>query len=124
MAKMEDVVITCVGCPLGCQVQLTVDASGEISNVNGNKCKEGKGYAIEEYKNPVRVLTATVRTESSEHPLLAVRTSKPIPKTKLIDGMGELAGIRVKPPVKFHQVIISNVGNTGVDIIASTELVN
>ena len=124
MAKVEEIVITCVGCPLGCQVQLVLDNSGEVTTVTGNKCKEGKDYAIAEYKHPVRVLTATVLTGNSKHPLLAVRTNKPINKGMLREAMYEIAKVRVKPPVEYHQVLIPNILDTGADIISSSKLVD
>jgi CxxC motif-containing protein len=127
MPKEETVVITCVGCPLGCPIRLTVDANGkvtEVTNISGRKCKAGDKYAIEEYKNPVRVLTATVRTSSMRHPLLAVRTSKPMLKHLLRPVMYELAKVQVKPPVKIHQVLITNVLDTGADVITSCDLID
>ncbi len=122
MAK--EVNVTCVGCPLACTVKLSIDENDEVIEVAGNRCKQGKEYAIEEYKNPVRVLTATVLTEGSEQPLLPVRTDTPIPKARLQEGMSQLAGVKVKPPVKSHDVIISNFLDTGANIVATTDLLS
>ena len=122
MPKEETVVITCVACPLGCQVRLTVDDGGEVLEIEDNECKEGKKYAVEEYRNPVRVLTATVLTSGSRHALLPVRTNKPILRDIMRRGMSEIARVKVKPPVKEKQSIISNLLNTGADVIASGEL--
>lgn len=124
MTEEKAVVITCVGCPLGCQVSLTLDNKGEVTHVGDHKCKEGKKYAIEEYENPVRVLTATVLTNNSRHPLLAVRTSKPIHRGLLRKSMHEIAKVRAKPPVRIHQILIPNVLNAGADVIASYDLVD
>jgi CxxC motif-containing protein len=124
MPKEETAVITCVACPLGCQVRLTLDDRGEVVKVEDNECKEGEKYAVEEYKNPVRVLTATVLTTDSRHALLPVRTNKPILRDLMIQGMNEIAKVNVKPPVREKQVIITNLLNTGADVIASGELVD
>ena len=120
----EDVLIICVGCPMGCMVKLTVNNKDEVIEIADNKCKEGKQYATQEYKNPVRLLTATVLTNDSIHTLLPVRTNKPIPKKLLVDGMQVLAKVTVKPPVKSGDVIVTNLLNTGSDLIASSELLN
>ena len=112
----------CIGCPLGCRVKLTVDERGDITDMTGHRCKEGKKYAESEYRNPVRVLTATVLTEGSTIRLLPVRTNKPILKGRLIEAMRVLADMRVKPPVKRGQAIVSNILNTGTDLVATNEL--
>jgi len=112
----------CIGCPLGCEVTLTINDNGEVLEFEGNKCKEGEKYVLEEYKNPVRTLTATVLTEGSSQPLLAVRTSKPILKTKLVQSMAVIAGTRAKPPLKMGDVIVPNLLDTGADLVASSDL--
>ena len=122
MPKEESII--CVGCPLGCLVRLTVDDKGEVIKVADNKCKEGEKIAIEEYKNPVRVLTATVLTSDSSHPLLAVRTNKPIHKGLLCQGMQEIAKVQAKPPVKEGQSLLTNLLDTGADVIATSDLLN
>ena len=120
MTKEERII--CTGCPLGCEVKLTLNDENEVIGVADNKCKEGERYVLEEYKNPVRTLTATVLTQGSSQPLLAVRTSKPILKTKLTQGMVVLAKAKAKPPVKMGDVIIPNLLGIGVDVVASSDL--
>ncbi|MCK9275600.1 MAG: DUF1667 domain-containing protein [Syntrophales bacterium] len=120
MAKKETFI--CIGCPLGCEVTLTIDEKGKILGFAGNKCKEGEKYVFEEYTNPVRILTATVLTQNSAQPLLAVRTSKPILKTMLAQGAAVLARTKVKPPVRVGDIIVPNLLDTGVDVVASANL--
>jgi len=114
--------IICVGCPLGCEIKLILSDRNEEIEVSGNKCKEGKQYALEEFSNPVRTLTATVLTKDSSQPLLPVRTSKPILKTLLRQGMSIIAETTVKPPIKMDDVIVPNLLDTGVDVIATSDL--
>ncbi len=120
MARKEHV--TCVGCPLGCEVTLAVGDTEEVTEVTGNACKEGKKYAIEEYKNPVRVLTATVLTQNSSQPLLSVRTDKAIPKTRLTEGMCVLAKVRAKPRLKAGDILVANLLDTGSNVVATSDL--
>ena len=120
MAKEETYI--CIGCPLGCEVTLTIDNKGNVVGFAGNKCKEGKKYVLEEYKNPVRTLTATVLTQGSSQPLLAVRTNKPIPKALQAQSMTVIARARVVPPVRIGDVVVSNLLNTGADVVANTAL--
>jgi len=113
--------IICVGCPLGCEIKLTLDKN-EVIKVEGNKCKEGKQYALQEFTNPVRTLTATVLTRDSSQPLLPVRTAKPILKTLQIQSMTVIAKTRVKPHIKMGDVIVPNLLDTGVDVVATSDL--
>lgn len=114
--------IICVGCPLGCEIKLILSDRDEEIEVSGNKCKEGKQYALEEFSNPVRTLTATVLTKDSSQTLLPVRTSKPILKTLLRQGMSIIAETTVKPPIKMDDIIVPNLLDTGVDVIATSDL--
>ncbi len=118
----EEKNITCIGCPMGCAVTLTIDDDRKVTSITGYKCKEGQKYALAEYKNPVRTLTATVLTQNSSQRLLAVRTTAPIPKTKLLPGIMALAEVRAKPPIKMGDVVISNLLDTGVDVVATSGL--
>lgn len=120
MARKEHV--TCVGCPLGCEVTLAVGDKEEVTEVTGNACKEGKKYAIEEYKNPVRVLTATVLTQNSSQPLLSVRTDKAILKTRLTEGMCVLAKVRAKPRLEAGDILVANLLDTGSNVVATSDL--
>lgn len=114
--------IICIGCPMGCMATLTIDDKGQMVDIAGCKCKQGRKYVLEEYKSPVRVLTATVLTQGSAQPLLPVRTVTPIPKTKLAPGMMALAKATAKPPIKMGDVIISNLLGMGVDVVATSDL--
>lgn len=120
MAREEKII--CVGCPLGCEITLVIDETAEVTKVTGNKCKEGRDYAIKEYKSPVRVLTATILTEGSSQPLLPVRTDKPILVTKLREGMRVLAKVRAKPPLRAGDIFISNLLDTGANVVATGNL--
>jgi CxxC motif-containing protein len=114
--------IICLGCPLGCIVKLTLDHENNVINVAGNKCKEGEKFAVNELRNPVRVLTATVLTQQSIQPLLPVKTDKPIDKKLLRQSMLLLAKVRTKPPIRMGDVIVSNLLNTKANIVATRDL--
>ena len=118
----EETKITCIMCPLACQVTLTIDDKGDIIGIANYQCKQGKKYATAECKFPGRILTTTVLTEGSPHQLLPVRTGKPVPKARLMEVMYSLSQIRVKPPVKMGQVIVSDIKKLGVDVISTDEL--
>ncbi len=114
--------ITCIGCPLGCQVTLETNDREEVVKISGHRCKQGRRYVLEEHRNPVRVFTSTVLTEGSSQPLLPVRTNRPIPKTRLKEAAKALARARAKPPIKAGQAIMTDLLGMGADVIATGDL--
>jgi CxxC motif-containing protein len=122
MAREHEII--CIRCPLGCHTVLTVNDEGNILGVVNAQCKEGKEYAMSEYKSPVRVLTTTVLTKNSATKLLPVKTRQPIHKIRLMDCMNYISKIRVEPPIQIGQVIVSNILNSGGDLISTEDLRN
>jgi len=114
--------VICIQCPLACQIELTVDSNGNIEKVDGFQCKEGKAYAQQEYKSPIRVLTTTVRTESSTRPVLPVRSGGGIPKDLVMPCVQFLSTMKITAPRKMGDIVVSNILNTGVDIICTDDL--
>ena len=120
--KINERKLTCIMCPLGCEVTVKADESGRIIEVIGSKCAKGEKYAQAEYMAPMRVLTTTVAIEGAEIRRLPVRTSDYIPKAKIFDCMKEIGKIKVKAPVKIGDVVIENMLGLSVDVIATRDL--
>jgi len=118
MAKND---IICTGCPKGCRVTVEVE-DDKIKNVYGYECPTGKEYAINEFKNPTRILPTTIRVNNGEFPLVPVKTKKAIPKSLLIKAMDVIAKIEVKAPIEIGDVLIKNILDTGVDIVATRNI--
>lgn len=116
--------IVCIGCPLGCRTTLRIDRHGDVVKITGYKCKEGRQYVMEEYRNPVRTLTSTILTEKSGRPLLPVRTNRPILKSRLREATLILAPLRARPPIQAGQIILPNLLNTDADVIATDDLLD
>jgi CxxC motif-containing protein len=110
--------IICIGCPMGCY--LTVDYVGtKIQDLSGNRCKVGQQYAEKEISNPERTLTTTMKVKHGNLPLVSVRTDKPIPKGRIFDAMNLLAKVEVDAPIKIGEIIIQNIFDTNVNIVAT-----
>jgi len=109
---------TCVTCPVGCEVDVEVQ-DGSILSMTGNKCDKVKEFVLQELKEPMRVLTSTVRIKGAKWAMLPVRTDKPIPKRLFTQAMGELAGIDLKAPVHISEVIIRDIAGSGANIVAT-----
>lgn len=113
--------ITCTVCPIGCNI--IVEGEGEnITSINGYQCNRGLEYGKNEFAHPVRILTTTVKVENSSTPLLSVRSNKPIPKELIMDCMEIIKEVKITPPVNSKKVIISNICNSGADIIATASI--
>ena len=110
--------ITCIVCPIGCKILVRTDGT-HFEVLEGNKCKKGIEYARNEALDPRRMLTTSVLVENGEWPLVSIKSSKPITKEKLFSVLKEIKKTRVKAPVKSGQVIIKNVCDTGIDIVAT-----
>ncbi|MDO9628573.1 MAG: DUF1667 domain-containing protein [Acholeplasmataceae bacterium] len=109
--------MTCIVCPVGCHLVIDDNLS-----VSGNRCPKGEGYALIEMENPKRMLTTTVRTICRSHPRLPVKTSQPIPKKLLFKALLEIDEVIVSKDVKIGDVIIKNILDTKVDIVATKSL--
>jgi CxxC motif-containing protein len=101
---------------------MTLRGSGDDLHVSGNQCKRGVDYAIEEYRNPTRMLTTTMKLVHLRHKRLPVHSSAPLPKALLFDAMDVINERSVKAPVHTGQVLIPNILDTGVDICASRDM--
>lgn len=114
----KDKTITCISCPRGCRIKVKV-VDGIPAVIEGYRCKRGLTYAETEMRNPLRILTTTVRVEGGQRPVLPVRTAAPIPKEKLHQAMVELKRVVVRPPVAIGETVYRNIAGTGVDVIAT-----
>jgi len=112
---------TCINCPLSCSLEL-VEEDGEILEVKGNDCEIGRRYAEEEFRDPRRMVTTTVKVRNGILPLLPVVSTKPIPKPLVKEAVRSLAGVVLEAPVEDGQVIVADILNTGADIVASRRL--
>ena len=104
----------CIECPKGCHLKVDDDM-----NVTGNTCPRGKVYAINEMTCPKRVITSTVVIESKLVSRMPVMTENEVPKEKMFDIVKALDEVRLVAPVKCRDVVIENVCDTGVNIIAT-----
>lgn len=109
--------ITCINCPVGCRMTVTLE-NGQVTSVTGNTCKRGLLYAQQECVAPERMVTAVIAVEDRKTPV-SVKTRTPIPKVKIFECMKQLAATQVKAPVQMGDVVCPNVCGTGVDVIAT-----
>lgn len=107
----------CIVCPVGCH--LTIDDKQQVS---GNRCKRGIQYAVDELTNPTRFLTTTIKTTSLDLPRLSVKSKQPLPKGMLMAVMACLNTIVLDHDVVIGDSIVTNVCNSGINIVATRDL--
>lgn len=118
---MERKELICIGCPLGCNLTVEMDG-GQVVSVNGNTCKRGDDYARKELTDPRRIVTSTVPVAGGNLPVVSVKTASDIPKGKIRECLCALKGVTLTAPVQIGEVIVENVADTGVDVIATKSI--
>jgi len=109
--------ITCVSCPVGCLMQVSQE-NGNLT-VTGNQCPTGIDYAKEELTAPTRNIATSIKITGGHMEMLSVKTAAPIPKEKIMETVAEIHTITAKAPIKVGDIILKNVANTGIDILAT-----
>ena len=115
---MEKRELTCIGCPLGCPLVVTME-NGAVVSVTGNTCPRGDAYARKEVTAPSRVVTTTVPVRGGVLATVSVKTAGEIPKDKIFDCVRALKTVTVDAPVSLGQVILADAAGTSVDVIAT-----
>lgn len=108
---------TCIVCPVSCI--LVVDLNDSEIVVKNNQCKRGLIFGENEYKNPKRMLTTTLKITGGSVKRLPVISVDEVPKDRMIELAKILYKMTVKSPIHRGDIVKKNIGNTGVDIIAT-----
>ncbi len=116
--QSKTVQLTCITCPVGCALTAQIADDGSVQ-ITGNKCPRGAVYGEKEVTNPTRVVTSTVRVAGRKDTVVGVKTASDIPKDKIMECMMELQKVTVTPPVNIGEVVLSDVADTGVDIVVT-----
>lgn len=109
----------CINCPKGCEMDVAVE--GDKVTVTGHACPRGEAYAKAEVTSPTRMVTGLVRVAGMRKPL-PVKTRSAVPKAKIDAVLFALHQATVQLPVKIGDVIIPNVADTGIDVVATANM--
>lgn len=110
--------LTCIGCPMGCALTVSME-KGKVVSISGNTCKRGETYAQKEVTAPARMVTSTVKVLHGKADMASVKTKEDIPKEKVFDCVKALKNVQIEAPVCIGDVIMPNVAGTGVDVVAT-----
>lgn len=120
----ETLQFNCTTCPSECLLTVEVErdtdgAVAEVHSVTGNNCPRGDKFAHQELTCPMRVLTTTVAVSGGDEALLPVRTAEAIPLALHAHAMDLIRGVIVEAPIRMGDIVLPNLLNTGIDLIAS-----
>jgi CxxC motif-containing protein len=113
--------LICTLCPMGCSLRVEHD-DRRVFATEGNRCKRGLEYAEHEIFHPERVVTTTVRILGGGPPLLPVKTARGVPKALCVPVVMEASRLIVHAPIKAGEVILPDILNTGVELIATRSI--
>ena len=94
--------LTCICCPVGCALTVTIADDSSVT-----------------VTNPTRIVTSTVRVTGYPDAVVSVKTASDIPKDRIDDCMKALADVTVAAPIHVGDIILENVADTGVNIVAT-----
>ncbi|WP_139653444.1 DUF1667 domain-containing protein [Raoultibacter phocaeensis] len=112
---------TCICCPLGCSIEVSIDEDGCVTDVSGYSCARGKEYAANEAIRPERMVTAIVCAKGCLEPL-SVKTASPVPKESIAEVLEAIRALRLEAPVRTGAVLIEDVCATGIAVIATKDI--
>ncbi len=118
---MEHKTMTCIICPMGCQLTIETEES-DILSISGNTCPRGIEYAKRELTDQRRTLTSTVSVSGGELPLVPVKTAQEIPSKLLLPSMEIIRRCHISAPVKRGDIIIPDILGTGIPVIACADV--
>ena len=114
--------LTCVLCPVGCELEVRKDAAGDLE-VGGTQCEKGVPFAVEEVLHPKRNLATSVPLRGTAARMVSVRLSGRVPRAMIFPILAEIAKLKPEAPVRRGQVLIVDVLGTGVDVIATRSVI-
>ncbi|WP_333789702.1 DUF1667 domain-containing protein, partial [Parolsenella catena] len=79
MCHSEKLTLTCVCCPVGCELEVERTSASQATYLSGAGCARGKRYGPAEAISPQRVVTTTVFVPGVATPL-PVKTAGPVPR--------------------------------------------
>ena len=121
MSETKNIQLTCIGCPLGCDITVTMEDNNVLS-VKGNTCPRGEAYARKEVTSPTRIVTSTIRVTGSSATVVSCKTKSDIPKSKIFDVIEDIRKVSVPAPIKIGDILLKDVAHTGVDIVATQNI--
>ena len=100
--------LTCIICPRGCQLTVTL---GDHPEVSGNSCPRGEEYGTSEISHPMRTLTTTIRVRKEDGTIgrISVKSKSEIPKETLLELAAKIHHTILDVPVSVGDEVLPGV---------------
>ena len=109
--------LTCIVCPKGCDITVTLDENKKFVSAEGYTCKRGLAYAEAECTAPTSTVTTTVAGVGGG--VLPVKTNAPIPKELVFEAMKVINTVVAPANAVIGDVLIEDLLGTGVSLVAT-----
>jgi len=108
---------TCIVCPACCELET------DGVEVNGARCPKGEQFALQEMVMPLRVVTTTVRAETTGRiRMVPVKTEAPVPMARIAEIMKEIKALRLAKVPSMGAKIVTGPRETPVEWIVTGEV--
>ena len=108
---------TCIVCPACC------DLETDGVEVNGARCPKGEAFAKQEMIAPLRVITTTVRCETSKGVrMLPVKTACPVPLALIPEVMKQVKALRLSEIPVIGTLLKTGSSSESVEWVVTGEL--
>lgn len=124
MSKQTRATYLCIGCPLGCHLEVCQQDASDPLKVEGHACRRGWDYALKEHTAPERMVASSVKITGSSWSRLPVKTLTAVPKDQIQRVCHALRDVVVQAPVRVGQVIVADVAGLSVDVVATRTLLS
>ena len=115
---VESAQFICIGCPIGCPLQLQ-HGGGKITEISGHECNRGAKYARQEFTDPRRSLSTTVAVSGAKWMRLPIKVTEPVEKDRVIEAVRKIHELHIEAPVRLGQVLIHDLlGEKDVNVVA------
>ena len=98
--------MTCISCPMGCHLTVSRD--------------DAEVYGKQEFTCPMRTVTSSVRVDGGVRPVCSVKTQNTVPKAKIPEVLDAIAVCHAKAPLAIGDVVLENIADTGVNLVATS----
>ncbi len=112
--------LICTNCPMGCPLTVEYE-DGKILSITGNTCKNGITFGTNEVLCPKRTITSIVKITNRDM-MLSVKSESELPKERIFEFMDIINKTTAKAPVKTGDIIVENIGGTGINIVATKSI--
>ena len=108
---------TCIVCPACC------DLETDGVDVNGARCPKGEVFARQERVAPLRVITTTVRCETSKGVrMLPVKTACPVPLALIPEVMKQVKALRISKIPAIGTLLTTGSSSEPVEWVVTGEI--